>query len=45
MYFLAHWEGNKMAQWILKTNGHVVPWQPLCLLNTAKVHSFIEIHK
>lgn len=41
----ARGEGNEMAQWILKANGNVVPRRSHRPLNTAEIHSEIEIRK
>jgi hypothetical protein len=41
----ARGEGNEMAQWILKGNGKVVPRRSVRALNTAELHSPVEIKK
>jgi hypothetical protein len=38
-------EGNEMTQWTLKANDNVVPRRAVRLLNTAKLHSAIELKK
>lgn len=41
----ARGEGNEMAQWVLKGNGKVVPRRSCRPLNTAELHSPIEVKK
>ena len=41
----ARGDGNKMAQWILKANGNVVPRRSLRPLHPAEVHSSSELNK
>ena len=38
-------KGNKMAQWVLKANGNIIPCQSLCPLQTLEIHSPTEIKK
>jgi hypothetical protein len=37
--------GNKMAQWVLKANGNVVPHRTVCWLQVDEVHSPTKIKK
>ena len=39
---LARGEGNKMAQWVLKANGRVVPHRSLRPITIAELHSLVE---
>ena len=41
----ARGEGNEMAQWMLKTNGEVVPRRKRIPLQVAEKHSPVEIKK
>ena len=41
----ARGEGNKMAQWVLKANGLVVPRRSVCPLHQSEVHSPSEQSK
>ena len=41
----ARGEGNKMAQWVLKANGRVVPCRSLRPLNIAELYSPVEHRK
>ena len=41
----ARGQGNEMCQWILKSNGKVVPRRSLRPLTTAELHSPIEIQR
>ncbi len=37
--------GNEMSQWILKSNGHVVPRRTSRPLTVAELHSVMEVKK